>query len=456
MRTSLLFFIFATVFHMIGLTGLSAQDNVVDQVVWIVGDEAIFKSQVEEARLQAQLQGQRWHGDPYCIIPEELAIRKLYLNQADIDSVYATPAEINQQIDYRLQTLATNVGGVEKVEEYYEMSVSQIRDRLSESVREEIVVSKMRSRVTSNVKVTPAEVRRYYKNVDIDSIPFVPTQVEVQIITLEPVIPQSEIESVKAELRDYTERIQSGTTQFSTLALLYSQDTGSARRGGEIGFTGRGELLPEFAAVAFNLTDPQKVSKIVETEAGFHIIQLIEKRGDRVNVRHILKKPEVSEESIKASIARLDSISDDIRMSKFSFEEGARYISADKDTRNNNGLMIYHLPNENTSVSKFEMQQLPQDVAKVVDNMNVGEISKPFTMIADNGKQVCAIVKLKTRITGHKATISDDYQILLDNVLALKSDEAEREWIKKKQLSTYVKIMEGWSDCEFRYPGWVK
>lgn len=456
MRTSLLFFIFATAFNMIGLTGLSAQDNVVDQVVWIVGDEAIFKSQVEEARLQAQLQGQRWDGDPYCIIPEELAIRKLYLNQADIDSVYATPAEINQQIDYRLQTLATNVGGVEKVEEYYEMSVSQIRDRLSESVREEIVVSKMRSRVTSNVKVTPAEVRRYYKNVDIDSIPFVPTQVEVQIITLEPVIPQSEIESVKAELRDYTERIQSGTTQFSTLALLYSQDTGSARRGGEIGFTGRGELLPEFAAVAFNLTDPQKVSKIVETEAGFHIIQLIEKRGDRVNVRHILKKPEVSEESIKASIARLDSISDDIRMSKFSFEEGARYISADKDTRNNNGLMIYHLPNENTSVSKFEMQQLPQDVAKVVDNMNVGEISKPFTMIADNGKQVCAIVKLKTRITGHKATISDDYQILLDNVLALKSDEAEREWIKKKQLSTYVKIMEGWSDCEFRYPGWVK
>ncbi len=456
MKKSLSFFIIFTLSCLLFSIGLGAQDNAIDQVVWIVGDEAIFKSQVEEVRLQAQLQGERWEGDPYCIIPEELAIRKLYLNQADIDSVYATPAEVGQQIDYRLQTLANNVGGIEKVEEYYDMSLSQLRERLTESVREEIIVNKMRMRITNSVKVTPAEVRRYYKNVTIDSIPFVPTQVEVKIITLEPNIPQSDIELVKAELREFTDRIQSGETQFSTLALLYSQDKESARRGGEIGFVGKGELLPEFAAVAFNLTDPKKVSKIVETEAGFHIIQLIEKRGDRVNVRHILKKPEVSEESVKASIARLDSIADDIRNDKFSFEEGARYISADKNTRNNKGLMTYHLPYENTTVSRFEMQQLPQEVAKVVANMNVGEISKPFTMIADNGKLVCAIVKLKTKIDGHKATITDDYQILLDNVLASKRDEVEREWIKKKQLSTYVKIIEGWSDCEFRYPGWIK
>ena len=252
--------------------------------------------------------------------------------------------------------------------------MTQIREAMRDNVREGLTVQRMQQKIAGEIKITPAEVRQYFKNISEDSIPFIPTQVEVQIIVFEPKIPTEEIERVKAQLREYTDRINSGESQFSTLALLYSEDPGSARRGGELGFMGKGQLLPEFANVAFNLTDPKKVSKIVQTEYGFHIIQLIEKRGDRVNCRHILMKPKIADKDRDEALARLDSLADDIRNNKFTFDEAATYVSQDKDTRNNHGLM----PNPYDGTSKFEMQQLPQDIAKVVDNMNVGEISKSF------------------------------------------------------------------------------
>lgn len=435
-------------------SNIQAQDNVIDEVAWIVGDEAIYRSEIEERRKQDQLNGYKWDGDPYCLIPEELAVNKLFLNQAKLDSIYATPSEVNMQLDARIQALASQIGGMEKMEEYFNLSMSQIREKMYESLENDIIINSVISKITGKVKVTPSEVRRYIKEMPTDDIPYVPTQVEVQIITLEPRIPQSEIDEVKAELRDYTERIQSGAVQFSTLALLYSEDEGTARRGGECGFVGRGEMVPEFSAVAFNLTDPKKVSKIVETEYGFHIIQLIERRGDRVNVRHILRKPKLPQSSIDECLLRLDSIADDIRNNKFTFDEGATYISSDKDTRNNKGLMTFRSENNRMTISKFEMQQLPQDVAKVVNNMHVGEISDPFVMQQTNGKLVCAIVKLKSKVTGHKATIADDYQILQDIVLEEKRSEEIEKWIKEKQRITYVKINEGWNDCEFKYPGW--
>ena len=217
-------------------------------------------------------------------------------------------------------------------------------------------------------------------------------------------------------------------------------------------FMGRGQLVPEFAAVAFNLTDPKKVSKVVETEYGFHIIQLIEKRGDRIKVRHILLKPQVSEEDLNASVAHLDSIANDIRTGKFTFESAALYLSDDKNSKNNNGLM----PNSATGTSRFEMGQLPQEIAVVVDKMNIGEISEAFTMIdAQNGKEKCAIVKLKTRIPGHKATITDDYQRLKAVVLEKLQNEKIQKWIAEKQKTTYVRINEKWKNCDFEYPGWI-
>ena len=429
-----------------------AQDNVIDEVVWIVGDEAILKSDVEEERLNAQYNGTKFDGDPYCVIPEQIAIQKLYLHQAAIDSVEVTDSEVLQQVEWQINNIIRQIGSKEKMEEYFNKTYTQIRETMRESTRDGLIVQKMQKKLAGEIKITPAEVRRYFKQIPQDSIPYVPTQVEVQIITQQPKIPLTETEDVKRRLREYTDRINSGDTPFSSLAIIYSEDPGSARRGGELGFMGKGELLPEFAAVAFNLQDPKKVSKIVETEYGYHIIQLIEKRGDRINCRHILLKPKVSEKDLSAATLRLDSIANDIRKEKFTFDQGASVISNDKETRNNNGLMA----NARTGTSRFEMDQLPQEVAKAVDKLNVGEISKAFTMINEKGKEVCAVVKLKTRIDGHKATMTDDYQNLKDLVLGKLRTEKLNQWIKDKQKSTYVRINENWKNCDFKYPGWIK
>lgn len=428
------------------------QDNVIDEVVWVVGDEAILKSEVEEARMSAAYEGRKFDGDPYCVIPEEIAVQKLFLHQAALDSIEVPESEVIQRVDYMTNMYIANIGSREKMEEYFNKTSSQIRETLRENAREGLKVQKMQQKLVGEIKITPAEVRRYFKDLPQDSIPYIPTQVEVQIITQQPKIPLDEIEDVKRKLREYTERVNKGES-FSMLARLYSDDRGTAINGGEMPFTGRGYLDPAFANVAFNLQDPNKVSKIVESEYGFHIIQLMEKRGDRIKVRHILLKPHVPEEALMAGTARLDSIADDIRNGKFTFEEAASVLSQDKDTRNNHGL----LPNPQTNTSKFEMQELPPEIAKVVDKMKVGEISEAFTMIPQKtGKEECVIVKLKSRINGHKATISEDYQNLKEIVLEKRRDEMLDKWIREKQKHTYVRINDNWKNCTFKYPGWVK
>ncbi len=435
---------------------VQAQDNVIDEVVWVVGDEAILKSDVENERLNAQYEGRHFDGDPYCVIPEELAVQKLFLHQAEIDSVTVTDQEVLQQVEGRMSWLIDQIGSKEKLEEYYNKTSTQIREMLRDNIRDGLTVQQMQQKIVGDIKLTPAEVRNYFSRLPQDSIPFVPTQVEVQIITREPKIKEEEIERVKKELRSFTDRINKGETTFSTLARLYSEDPGSARRGGEYGFTGRGELTPEFANVVFNLTDPKKISKVFETEYGFHIAQLIEKRGDRVSYRHILMKPRVDEKDIERELNRLDTLANDIRKGKVTFDEAATWISQDKDTRNNHGL----LANPQTSTSRFEMQQLAglisQEVAKAVENMQIGEVSQPFTMINSKGKEVCAIVKLKNRIDGHKATISEDYQRLKEIVTAKRSEEKLQKWVLDKQRTTYVRISPEWRKCDFKYPGWIK
>lgn len=431
------------------------QNNVIDEVVWVVGDEAILKSDVESERLNAQYEGRKFDGDPYCVIPEQLAIQKLFLHQAELDSIDVSEQEVLSRLEQQTNWLIDQIGSKEKMEEYYNKTSTQIREMLRENIRNGLIVEKMQREIVGDIKIVPADVRRYFKNLPQDSIPFVPTQVEVQIVTLEPKIPQEEIERVKKALRDYTDQVNKGEIAFSTLARLYSEDEGTRRRGGETGFTGRGEWVPQFANVAFNLQEPNKISKIVETEFGYHIIQLIEKRGDRANVRHILLKPQVEEKDLEASLLRLDSIAKDIRNAKFSFDEAATFISQDKDTRNNHGLMA----NPRSGTARFEMQELAQvsqEIAKVIDDMNVGEVSEPFTMINNKGKEVCAIVKLKARIDGHKATITEDYQRLKSIVQSKLGEEKLQKWIVDKQKSTYVRINENWVTCDFKYPGWVR
>jgi len=434
-----------------------AQNSVIDEIVWVVGDEAIYKSEVEEARREALENGIQWDGDPYCLIPEQLALNKLFLNQAELDSIFVTDDDVATTVEQDMKDMLERFGSEEMIEEYnHGMTVDQIRSRLYEKYRQAYIISQVRNNIISRVKVTPAEVRRYVKDIPASDIPDIPTQVEVQIITLEPVIPQEEIDAVKTELRSYIDRVQSGEVTFSTLARLYSEDPESARKGGDLGFFGRGEMVSEFSTVAFNMTDPDRISKIVETEYGYHILQFVERLGDRVRVRHILRKPRIPMQSINECIARLDTIANDIRSGNKTFEYSVTNYSQDKDTRNNNGLMSHSTSTGAPGISKFMMEELPPEVAKAVDVMHVGEISDPFTMQLRNGNIICAIVRLKNKINAHKANISEDYEVLYDMVSSLRQQETLEKWIREKQRTTYVRISEGWNDCDFVYPGWGK
>jgi peptidyl-prolyl cis-trans isomerase SurA len=442
--------------------------SVVDEVVWVVGDEAILHSDIEQWRLQAAQEGVRFKGNPDCAIPEQIAVQKLFLHQAAIDSIEVTEADIASGIDRQIEEWTQMAGSREKLEEYKRQTISQMRSQLHDDYRDRLMVQKMQQKLVEDIKVTPAEVRRYFKDMPQDSLPFVPTEVEVQIVTQTPRIEIEEINRVKDELRDYTDRINKGEASFSTLARLYSED-GSARNGGEIGYTGRAPLDPAFAAVAFGLTDPKKVSKIVESEFGFHIIQLIDKRGDKINVRHILRKPVVSDSAISKAIVRLDSLADYIRAEqvpdilrkqfvtvpdKFTFEDAVSLFSDDKDTRSSKGLMA-NLTEEGRT-SKFRMQDLPQDLVRVVDTLQVGQVSRAFKMVNNQGKTLCAIVKLKSRIEGHKATITEDFQILKNVVLSRLHAKKIRDWVDSKIKATYVRINPNYRDCEFEYQGWIR
>lgn len=430
--------------------------NVIDEVVWVVGDEPILRSDIEVMRMQGEAEGMKWSGNPDCSIPEQLAVQKLFLHQAAIDSIEVTESDISQSIEDQINYWIQMVGSREKLEEYRKQSITQMRQEMHDEFRNRELVQKMKKKLVEDITVSPAEVRNYFKDMPQDSLPFVPTEVEVQIVQLTPRITVEELNRVKDELRGYTDRINKGETSFQTLARLYSEDPGSARRGGEIGFSGRGMLDPAFAAVAFNLTDPKKVSKIVESEFGFHIIQLIEKRGDKVNVRHILKKPVVSDEAVEKALGRLDSIANDIRAEKFSFEEAASLISDDKDTRNNKGLMSNSDMQTGRITSRFQMQDLPPEVAKVVDTMQVGQVSRAFSMINQRGKTVCVVAKLKNRIDGHKASISEDFQTLKDVVLQRRQNERVHQWVVDKIKSVYTRLNENYKDCKFEYEGWIK
>ena len=433
------------------------QGSVIDEVIWVVGDEPILKSDVENMRLQGQQEGMKWFDRPECSIPEQLAVQKLFLHQAAIDSIEVTESEITQGVDQQINywlSLPIIGGSKEKLEQYQHKSITQMRLDLHDDFKNSQLVHKMQQKLVEDVKESPAEVRAYFSKLPKDSIPIVPTTVEVEILTRTPKIAPEEVNRIKDQLRDYTDRVTKGETSFATLARLYSEDPGSARMGGELGYTGRGMLDPAFAAVAFNLTDPNKISKVVETEFGYHIIQLIDKRGDKINCRHILLKPHVSDEAIEKAKLRLDSIASDIRADKFTFESATEYLSDDKDTKANNGLMVNSSENERTS--RFRMQDLPSEVAKVVDTLKVGEVSRSFQMTNSRGKTVCAIVKLKSRIDEHRATITEDFQVMQDVVTAKRKQEIIHDWVVKKVKDTYVNISPDYRNCRFEYEGWIK
>jgi peptidyl-prolyl cis-trans isomerase SurA len=430
-----------------------AQDNIIDEVIWIVGEEAILRSEVEEERLRAQYEGTPIAGDPYCVIPEQLAIQKLYLHQAELDSIVVNESSVSSQVDMRMDYYISQIGSKEKMEEYFRKTSTEIREEMMTGVRNQMIIQQMQSKLTEKIAPTPAEVRRYYNSLPSDSIPMVPAQVEVQILSIDPPVPLEETERVKSLLREFTDRVHSGNADFSMLARLYSEDVESAKRGGELGFVGRGQLVSEFADVAFNLSDPKRVSRVVQTEYGYHIIQLIEKKGERINCRHILLKPRVSGEDRVKAMGILDSIRIQVVDSGMLFEAAVASFSEDKNTLMSGGLMT----NPNTGASKFEYQDLPAEIARQIYTMNEGDVSQPFVMMDKRkNKEVCAIVKLKSKRDAHKANLVDDFQVILQLLEQKQSVEVLDDWIRKKQKEIYVQIDPAWRGCDFEYPGWVK
>lgn len=429
-------------------------NNIIEEVAWMVGDQPIYKSEIEEAYQQMLYEKTPVNGDPYCVVPEQLAIEKLFLHQADMDTVEVQESMVAMAVDQRLNYLITNLGSKEKLEEYFRKPMSEFRAQMSDMMRNQYRIQQVQASLTKDLKVTPSDVRRYFSELPQDSIPFVPLQVECEIITINPKIPQEEIDDIKSRLRQYADRVNRGERDFSTLATLYSEDPGSSIRGGEIGFMGRGHLEPEYAAVAFNLNDTKKVSKIVETQYGYHIIQLIEKRGDRVNTRHILLRPKVSDQELTEAIHRLDSVRANIVTHKrFTFEEAAPILSQDKDTRNNQGRML----NQANGTTRFEMKDLPQEVAKKIDKMQVGDVSEAFIMKdPKRDRDIVAIVKLTQRIPAHRANLSEDYQTIKGMYENSAKQKMVKDWLAKKIRDTYVKIEDNWADCEFEHPEWLR
>lgn len=432
--------------------GLYATNRIVDQVLWVVGDEPILQSDIENEIARRRYEKESIDGDAYCVIPEQIAIQKLFIAQAKLDSIVVPEGSVDQQVDARIKYFIGQIGSKEKLEEYFKKPLKDIRETMSSSVRDQLMAQEMQRNIMSGVHITPADVRRFYNEIPKDSIPTIPEQVEVQIISISPQVTLAEQERVKSQLRDFREKIENGEYEFSTLAILYSEDRGSALQGGELGFMTRGKLVPEFANTAFALYDPKKVSRIVESEFGYHIIQLIERKNDQVNCRHILLTPKIGyAERIKTS-TQLDSIATCIRNEESSFAENALRFSEDELSKQTGGVMI----NMQNGTTKFQLQELPSEIAKAIYGMEVGEISKPFPYKDEKNKERIAIVKLKSRTKAHKAHPDTDYQLLKDMVTGLKNQEEIKKWILKKQAETYIYITPEHRNCTFQFPNWVK
>jgi peptidyl-prolyl cis-trans isomerase SurA len=434
------------------LNTLQAQTNVIDEVIAVVGDNAILKSDIEHQYEQALVEGANYQGDLKCHLFEQALISKLLLNQAKLDSVEVGENEVVNQVDQRINYFIQQIGDKEKLEEYFNKSLLQIKRDQMEMVRTQMLTQRMQQEITKDINVTTADIRGYYRNLPKDSLPMVPTQYELKQVVLHPKVEQKEIDRVKTQLRDFQKQVNEGR-DFATLAVLYSEDKGSATRGGELGWMPRSGLVPEFASVAFNMQDKKKVSKIVETEFGFHIIQLIDRKGERINCRHILIKPRVNEEAKKEAQASLDTIRGLITDGTMTFEEAALRFSMDKDSRISGGQMV----NPQTGASNFEMAHIPVAINKQLQTMNEGDISPSFFMLDERkGKETYRLIKLERKSDPHKANLTEDYQLLQSMLENSMRQEALDEWIKEKQADTYITIDKSWVNCDFDYDNWVK
>ncbi len=428
------------------------QGKDIDQIVAVVGGEIILQSDIEAQYLQYKMQ-QNYSGNEdklKCMLFENMLYQKLLLNQAELDSVKVTDSEVDAEMDRRLRYYVNMLGSPEKFEEFYKKSIVEFKEELRDQVKEMLLVQEVERTITKDVHITPSEVKSYFRDIPDDSIPYINSQVEMAQIVKLPPIDKEEIERVKNKLQELRYRVLNGES-FATLAILYSEDPGSAKNGGELGLFSRGEMYPDFEATAFSLKNPGDVSDIVQTEAGFHILQLIERRGEYVNVRHILLRPKVSPKDLAIAKKQLDSISELIQDKKFTFEEAVVKFSDDPG-KNNGGL----LRNPMTGTSFFDADQLDPKVFFVIDKLGVGEISTPVQFQTDEGKDAYRILYLKKRTEPHKENLKQDYDKIQEEALANKKTKVTSDWIKEKSAQVYIKINDKYKDCELENSWGIK
>ena len=428
-----------------------AQDKMVDQIVAIVGGNIILKSEVERMHIEQQAQGVSSDGDMKCEILENFLIDKLLVAEAEQDSlIEVTPSEVNQRMDQQMQMYLSYMGSEKAVEDYFKKTIVAIKSEMQEGIHNQLLSQQMRQKIVQDVSVTPSEVRYSNRSLKEDEIPTIPAQFEYAQITLQPTIELEEENRVKAQLRDIKNRIENGSS-FAAMAVMYSEGP-SAKDGGVIGYLGRGELDPAYAAVAYNLKG-DKVSNVVKSSFGYHIIQYVDKKGEKVSTRHILMKPKISIDAKEDAYTRLDSLGNLIRKNSISFEESAIRFSYDKNTRNNGGIAI----NPNTMSSKFTVEELDPDVSKILTTMNINEVSEPFeTIDAESQQTVYKIVRLLKKTSSHKADLQNDYQQLAEMYLEKKKEQILEEWISNRQSETYIRIDDTYANCNFDFENWVK
>ena len=440
---------FAVLFFVLFMNSARAQEaQVIDRVVAVVGQNIVLQSDIEAQYLQYRLQG-GIKGDAKsirCEILEDLMFQKLMLNQAEMDSITVTDEQVNADVDRWINYFILQLGSQDNLEKYYKKTMPEIREELFRVRKDNMLVEQVQQALLANVEVTPSEVKRYYNEMSKDSIPMVNSKYEIAHLVKNPPITLEQKLEVKDKLYKMRKRILNGE-RFSTLALLYSEDPGSAKKGGELGFTGRGEFAPEFEAAAFNLRDGE-ISEVVETEFGFHIIQMIERRGDYVNVRHILMTVKVAPEALQEAYDELDSIAALINNDSITFDEAVRRFSDEKD-RINGGVLV----NPMSGGTLFDASELDQQVAGVVNRMKVGEISAPVPMKTEDNKDACRLIYLKKKTEPHKANLRDDYTVIRDLAMQKKREEIINNWIESKSGKAYIKVCDEFKDCDFRF-GW--
>jgi len=429
--------------------GLTGQSLILDRVVAVVGEFMILQSDIESLNLQNKAQGIHLPGDEKCLILENFLSEKLLLNQAKIDSIEVSESSVEMELDNRLSYFISMIGSPEALEEYFGKTILEIKEDMRKSVRDASITRQMQSTITGEVTVTPSEIREYYNGLSRDSIPYIDSKVELSQITRYPPVDEAAIFEVKQTLLDLRRRILDGE-KFTTLAVLYSEGP-SASQGGEIGFMGKGELDAEYAKAAYSLK-AGGVSTIVESSFGYHIIQLIDRREERVNTRHILMKPKVKSESIRATTRKLDSIANLVRTDSVEFDLAARIFSQDINTAVNGGIMV----NPGTNTTAFMDDELQPAEFIALRDLKVGEITEAFKSEDENGKEVFKIVRLRNRSSPHRANLKEDYMVLKDLALGKKKQEVFQQWIDEKIGETYVNIDNSFAGCDFSRKGWVK